>query len=644
MTDGKPFNASCDHVLLHADTFTLTQIAPCANRRYAQKHGLGFVYASNPLLTVAPASGEQSERAAFLKASRKLKDVCRLAGATMPVHPPCVRGSRDEGALCKLQPANSMVDVEVGLASRGARALAVFSRCDAADRAVYLRTFAWCKLALLAEVVARLPYCSEPDGWAAFMDADVMLTHARGGVASPPLASQLELKEWLNRSRGAGGPSLFVAREPPGAWDRGSVKDAPNHRNVLKNTVASSGFLMASAVSVPALSDWFCAANGHCDTVHGGPGCYRVDWPHDQGSLRSSHKVHGHPIMVAKDALSYNSPQGTFAHHFWFKTDPTALSYVRHLAKNLSQKLKQRPAEVSEPSRVLPHSPSALQTIARTYVSSVDASVHSVNVAEAWVRSTTRRSIIHGGWRLRVVNGTPWVRPVVNRSDGSALSPFMWRERTSILRLVIAALQEAPPMSDVDLLYVHSDDDRAPQTHMHERLVLFTNAVRGNGVGVPLPDYSFAGWGTRTPPWCQLRERMLSSSRRWPWAERYNRAIFSGANHGPIRKTLFQWAMSASSVAKGLVEARAVASHFEARPKGQEVSTFLSQEAHCRYRYLLSVPVPDVDRTHQPWALMLPSCSPQPWALVDDCLAGIWLLESIALAAALWSGSRPHCV
>jgi len=222
--------------------------------------------------------------------------------------------------------------------ARAARSsLAVFSRCASAGEPVYHRTFAWCKLALLAEAVARLP----DDGWAVFVDSDVLLEHG-----PTPLAGQPQLKTWLSQSM-KGGPALFAAREPRGEWPRGSVKDAPNHRNILNNTHISSGFLMARRHSVPMLSDWFCAANRRCDEVGGGIGCYRVDWPHDQGQLFDT-MVHGHRIAVAYRPADYNTPEGRFAKHFWWKARAKPLAYVRGVARNLSVSLRSRGSSVSK--------------------------------------------------------------------------------------------------------------------------------------------------------------------------------------------------------------------------------------------------------------------------------------------------------
>ena len=75
---------------------------------------------------------------------------------------------------------------------------------------------------------------------------------------------------------------------------------------------------------------------------------------------------------------------------------------------------------------------------------------------------------------------------------------------------------------------------------------LFTNAraVRhGDGAigggGLPLPDFTWVGWG-KQPPWCQLSAQLRSeAARHGQWSARDARAIFSGGlDNGPDRKEL----------------------------------------------------------------------------------------------------------
>ena len=57
---------------------------------------------------------------------------------------------------------------------------------------------------------------------------------------------------------------------------------------------------------------------------------------------------------------------------------------------------------------------------------------------------------------------------------------------------------------------------------------------------LPIPDYSFAGWHTHTPPWCDLQRRMIdAAARAGPWENRTDLAFFSGnLRNGGHRKRL----------------------------------------------------------------------------------------------------------
>ena len=294
----------CHGVLHDLSSHQIVDIVPCLNRRYAQAHGLGFVHASMPALSLSPP-GSTSARQHFHKAVRRLMSVCSRAGADLPT----------STRVCE-------PNLEMSAAhAQSARSLAAFASCPqvvSGERAFYRRSRNWCKQALLAEAVAHLQLCS----WVVFLDADVLLDDSE-----PPLPEQPQLKDWLNDQRNA----LFTAREVTGAWAEGSAKDAPHHRNTLRNTFVSSGFLMASRRSLRALSDWFCAPVDACNTTRGGAGCYRVDWPQDQSGLFST-QVHGHSVTVARHVADYNTPAGKFAQHFWFKEDAPTLARVRALA------------------------------------------------------------------------------------------------------------------------------------------------------------------------------------------------------------------------------------------------------------------------------------------------------------------------
>ena len=98
----------------------------------------------------------------------------------------------------------------------------------------------------MSEAASLLHEC-DVVGW---VDSDVLL---RGNV---PLDEQPQLAAWLRASDAL----FFASREPPGAWTRGSAKDAGG-RNNLNNTRANTGFLLSkrTPAAQQALRDWWCA-------------------------------------------------------------------------------------------------------------------------------------------------------------------------------------------------------------------------------------------------------------------------------------------------------------------------------------------------------------------------------------------------
>ena len=129
---------------------------------------------------------------------------------------------------------------------------------------------------------------------------------------------------------------------------------------------------------------------------------------------------------------------------------------------------------------------------------------------------------------------------------------------------------------------------------------------------LPVPDYSFAGWHTHTPPWCDLQRRMIdAAARAGPWENRTDLAFFSGTLRiGGHRKRLRKLAnrthisaslrMSSSlrSTFASLLRVQDVGSTFYMPGQGRAgagagraaAPTVPPMSAACSYRYLISVP------------------------------------------------------
>jgi len=223
-----------------------------------------------------------------------------------------------------------------------------------------------------------------------------------------------------------------------------------------------------------------------------------------------------------------------------------------------------------------------------------------VDAAEAWVLASSKWDVA-GGWRARLYDGALWVKML-------KVEPH-WAERTSVLRLVLAAVAQRPQLAAFDVVYAHNDRDPAPRLpRVSARSVgssarpagssswpLFTNAHEPGRRSLPLPDYSFAGWHTHTPPWCTLAQRMQEGAAlAGPWENRTDLAFFSGnLRIGNQRKQLQRLSLN-SSEAAGVLLVRDVSSTFFVPGSGKGGAGRgmppIPMHRVCAYRYLISVP------------------------------------------------------
>lgn len=103
-----------------------------------------------------------------------------------------------------------------------------------------------------------------------------------------------------------------------------------------------------------------------------------------------------------------------------------------------------------------------------------------------------------------------------------------WRE----LMLILAALRQGgAPIPDSELVYASADNDPSPRhwrrhcgssgTSDAGPAPLFTNARKrgaGDGCGLPLPEFTFAGRSSQMSPWCRLSEELRAAARSLPFA------------------------------------------------------------------------------------------------------------------------------
>ena len=203
-----------------------------------------------------------------------------------------------------------------------------------------------------------------------------------------------------------------------------------------------------------------------------------------------------------------------------------------------------------------------------------------VDACESWIRNSSQWVGV-GAFRALQRRGELWVKPLRAQPR--------WAERTSVLRLLRLAAARRPAL-EFDLVYFHHDKDPTPKLSALA-LPLFTNAHAAGRASIPLPDYSWMGWGARTPPWCEQFPTLAAAAAATPWEARADRAFFSGGlRSGASRVALGR--LRERPAAAALLELRDVAPAFFSPKRGMNSGRAapLPQAAACGYRYLLSVP------------------------------------------------------
>ena len=201
-----------------------------------------------------------------------------------------------------------------------------------------------------------------------------------------------------------------------------------------------------------------------------------------------------------------------------------------------------------------------------------------VDRAEQWSANATAFSAT-GSWRARIRNGRLWVKMIRVHSH--------WAERASVLRLLLLALKGSPSPPDSDFVYAHSDNDPTPPPSRRalqrcgrhkalrgrqckdgrdapRRLPLFTNSHNPRAGGIPLPEFTWVGWGEAVLPWCQQAATLEKAAASAPWATRDRRLFFSGGlDNGHHRKELRKLALAERSAGRlGELRIRDVSSRF----------------------------------------------------------------------------------
>ena len=241
-----------------------------------------------------------------------------------------------------------------------------------------------------------------------------------------------------------------------------------------------------------------------------------------------------------------------------------------------------------------------------------------------------RRSV-QGGWRAKVVDGRLYIKLLHARKE--------WAERASVLRMLLSL---APALPNLDVVYVHSDHDPAPELGWRPdkrcrwrqpcpegAIPLLTNAFAGPFRGysprrprwfkssLPVPDFTWVGWGSHQSPWCLLGPSLGQAAEAQPWQRRVNAAFFAGSlENGKHRVRLARLVADVASAsaatnttvggggdkappARAILHVHATESAFLHYAKsngsrrvsvGGKGTNFLPIDEACRYRYALSVP------------------------------------------------------
>ena len=168
-------------------------------------------------------------------------------------------------------------------------------------------------------------------------------------------------------------------------------------------------------------------------------------------------------------------------------------------------------------------------------------SSEDVDRTEYWAANATAFSAT-GSWRAKIVGGKLFIKTIRMHAH--------WAERASVLRMLLLALADGG-IPDVDLIYAHADNDPTPPPRRcarqkrrgrpcepTRRLPLFTNSRDPKSGGIPVPEFTWVGWGA-AEPWCIQQRRLDEAADAAPWSGRDRRLFFSGGlDNGHHRKAL----------------------------------------------------------------------------------------------------------
>ena len=273
-------------------------------RAYACRHGYRYLYASSPELSVWPTTAPE-DRAAI----SDLKSTCKG-----------IADSPHEPGNASLDSLNIPTDTLPALSCSKAEG-------SKQSKDVQLkRGSSWCKVLLFDKAFATLSACDV----VLFMDSDVFLREvSKDGKALPPFHEQPQIRDWLKDNNS----NVFISREP----HKGSTSASKNAsgRNVMRNTLITTAFVAIKRHSGirSLLADWWCSVNGPCErkedtTDQYTAGCYRRDWAREQYAFqqvflakdsRLTGDRGGTTMTLSKENNDYNTPDGRFAAHYFFK-------------------------------------------------------------------------------------------------------------------------------------------------------------------------------------------------------------------------------------------------------------------------------------------------------------------------------------
>mmetsp|Transcript_73220 Transcript_73220/g.138145 ORF Transcript_73220/g.138145 Transcript_73220/m.138145 type:complete len:430 (-) Transcript_73220:95-1384(-) len=277
-------------------------LSTALNREYACLHGYTYIHASSPGLSV--------------RTKIDLRNVCGDSGSFLSGEPGADPRVLPNARVAKT-PALAVdryQDCKVGVDDERRR-----------RRGIFKRGSSWCKVSLIAEVFEHVPHCKV----VGFLDSDLLLEE-EGGM--PPLHEQPQFSAWFGDRLS---PALISAEPNEPRDDNFTARSYhPKNaqgRNDLQNTKTTTAFIfLKRAESARALlKKWWCSVDQLCDPKRGlKVGCYRLDWAREQKMFDVAVLPY-YNVTTTHHYLDYNTPDGHFAKHFYFKGEIRAVEYLR---------------------------------------------------------------------------------------------------------------------------------------------------------------------------------------------------------------------------------------------------------------------------------------------------------------------------